>query len=100
MSHEDVASGVSVDLVHAAVFIVAVRVHVSTGERAARDEFKLKCCRSCRDSSQAVLAHFRSQMPFRIRILSTNLQPSLCPSLVFGHVNLGFVYIVVDVFWH
>ena len=35
-----VASGVSVGLVHAqVVFIVAVRAHVSTGGRAASDEF-------------------------------------------------------------
>ena len=39
-SHEDVARGVSVGLVHApVVFIVAVRVHGSTGERAVSDEF-------------------------------------------------------------
>ena len=35
-----VASGVSVGLVHSpAVFIVAVRVHLSTGGRAVSDEF-------------------------------------------------------------
>ena len=38
-SHEDVASGVSVGLVHDPIlFIVAVRARVSIGERAVSDE--------------------------------------------------------------
>ena len=61
----------------------------------------------------AVLADFRSQMLVRIRIrpesarfgewrLSTNLQPSLFPSLVLDmlFLLLEVVCLVVDVLWH
>ena len=64
-------------------------------------------------SSQGVLTDFRSQMLDRIRLrpdsahfdarrLSTNLQPSLCSSLVLDmlFLHLRVVCLVVDVFWH
>ena len=63
--------------------------------------------------SQAIRADLRSQMLVRTRIrpdsarsdgwrLSTNLQPSLCPSLVLDSLflHLEVVYLVVDVFRH
>ena len=74
---------------------------------------ELRDSKSVAALSQAVLADFRSQMLVRIRIrpdsvrlnewrLSTNLQPSLCPSLVLDtlFLHLQVVYLVVDFFWH